>query len=70
MHRSVRKKSLYPGDTSDMNLYLLNQVTLPIVHVLDEWAKVAQNDRFGFACSGWLGKTDRIRLFLPYTETE
>ena len=45
MHRSVRKKSLYTGDTSDTNLYLLNQVTQPIVHVLDEWAKVAQEDR-------------------------
>ena len=28
-----------------MNLYLLNQVRLPFVHVLDEWAKVAQQDR-------------------------
>ncbi len=43
MHRSVRKKSLYTGDTSDTNLYLPNQVMQPIVHVLDEWAKVARN---------------------------
>ena len=42
----VRKKSLYPGDTSDTNLSLLNQVTQPIVRLFNEWAKVAL-DTFG-----------------------
>ena len=66
IHRSVRKKSLYTGDTSDTNFYLLNQVTQPIVHVLDEWAKVAL-DSTGRARrrSDWLRKTDRICLYFP-----
>ena len=71
MHRSVRKKSLYTGDTSDTNFYLLKQVTQPIVHVLDEWAKVAL-DTAGraFGRSDWLSKTDRICLISTYAEDE
>ena len=68
MHRSVRKKSLYTGDTSDTNLYLPNQVTQPIVHVLDEWAKVARNAIRIFPLR-LAQQDDRIRLFLPDAES-
>ena len=40
MLRRVRKKSLYLGDSSDMDR-ALDQVRQSIVHVLDEWAKSA-----------------------------
>ena len=63
MHRRVRKKSLYTGDTSDTNPYLLNQVTQPIVHVLDEWAKVALDSTGrAYRRSDWLRKTSGFAL--------
>ena len=40
--RRVRKKSLYLGDLSDMNP-APDYITQSIVHVLDEWAKAAQD---------------------------
>ena len=42
MAAGIRKKSLYLGDVSDMNL-LPDYITQSIVHVLDEWAKAAQD---------------------------
>jgi hypothetical protein len=42
MHRGVRRKSLYPWVRLTRNS-LLNQVRQSIVHVLDEWAKVARD---------------------------
>jgi hypothetical protein len=40
IQRSVRKKSLYSGDTSDTNLSAESGQAVN-VHVIDEWAKVA-----------------------------
>ena len=70
MHRSVRKKSLYTGDTSDTNLYLPNQVTQPIVHVLDEWAKVARNDHSDFPAQAGSARLIELPVFSPILKTE
>jgi hypothetical protein len=59
--RRVRKKSLYPGDSSDGGR-TPDQIRRTLVHVLNEWAD-ATPDTAGtsaFARSDWLSKSDRI----------
>ena len=51
-----------------MNLFL-NQVRRSIVHVLDEWAKVAPDTSGAhFGRSDWLSKTTRICLPSGYAD--
>ena len=71
--RRVRKKSLYPGDSSDMRL-TPDQARHTLVHVLNEWAE-ATPDTAGisaFARSDWLSKSDRIgqgyTMFTPTSD--
>ena len=65
--RRVRKKSLYLGDVSDMNP-APDYITQSIVHVLDEWAKAAQdNCDERIWCTDWLSSGNcRIRLIVGF----
>jgi len=58
-NRRVRTKSLYLGDSSDMNISL-KQVRQSIVHVFDEWAEAPPNTirMSAFVHSNSLSKRD------------
>jgi len=59
-NRRVRKKSLYLGDSSDMNISL-KQVRQSIVHVFDEWAEAPPNTiRISAFCSLKLAQQARL----------
>ena len=67
----MSEKSLFIQGILLTRISPLNQVRQSILHVLDEWAKVAP-DIVGsaFGRSGWLSKIDRVCQLSPYAEDE
>ena len=71
--RRVRRKSLYPVDSSDIGC-TPDQIRHTLVHVLNEWAEATPKTTgiSAFARSDWLSKSDRIgqgyAMFTPTSD--